>query len=103
MNKDKLQYLAVSAGKKFAENYDYDIKKMAVATAYRIITNPDVIDEKELKDYLREGKISESLQNVFMVISGQFQGDEREERIRFRPDETKTVKPKPKRKDDYER
>lgn len=96
-----------SAGKKFAENYDYDIKKMAVATAYNIIINPDVIDGQELKDYLKdylnEGKISESLKNVFTLTSGQFQGDEREERFRFRPDETETGKPKAKRKDDYER
>lgn len=103
MNKDELQYLAVSAGKKFAESYHYDAKKMAVATAYNIIINPDVIDGQELKDYLNEGKISESLKNVFTLISGQFQGDEREERVRFRPDETETGKPKAKRKDNYER
>lgn len=103
MNKDELQYLAVSAGKKFAESYDYDTKRMAVAAAYRIITNPDLIEEQELKDYIDKSKVSESLKNVFTATSGQFQGDEREERVRFRPYETETVKPKAKRRDDYER
>lgn len=96
MNKDEFQYLAVSAGKKFAESYHYDTKKMAVAAAYNIIINPDVIDGQELKDYLNEGKISESLKNVFTKTSGQFQGDEREERVRFRSDETETGKQKEK-------
>lgn len=61
------------------------------------------IDKQELEDYLGEGKISESLKNAFTVTSGQFQGDEHEEKIRFRPDETDTGKPKAKRTDDYER
>ncbi len=73
------------------------------AAAYVIIANSDAIGEKELKDYINKGRISESLQNIFTAVSGQFQGDEREERIRFRPDESKTVKPKSRKKDDYER